>query len=508
MGRLPFDPGKMRGAKPPKAAEPAPAEGVLTVSRLAAMISTVVGDHLPARVRVVGEVSGARRSTHLYFGLKDAGALISAAVFASNLRKLGFEPRDGQQIVATGRVEFYEPQGRITLIVEAIEPVGQGAHELRFKQLCEELRRLGWFAAERKRPLPTFPRKVAVVTSRTGAALQDVLDTMARRCPAVGVVLVPVKVQGEGAAEQVVRALAHLAANHEKLGIDAVIVTRGGGSPEDLDAFNEREVARAIVQCPVPVVAAIGHETDTTIAELVADERCATPTQAAMRLTPDRDALHRQLDALANRCRTDLVRTIRFERQRLAAAARHPVLADPRGATRLAGEQMGRTRDRLADAIHGALDHAERGTERSHGALARVQPRRQLDAARAASETGSLRLRRAVATSLAADASRVVACSQHLESVGPGAVLRRGYSCTVRPDGRVVRDAAELSIGERLTTHLAQGSFQADVASTQPGALPAPIPARPRADKPGPTRPAGSPQPPARDQLDLFGGAG
>ncbi len=286
MGRLPFDPGKMRGAKPPKAAEPAPAEGVLTVSRLAAMISTVVGDHLPARVRVVGEVSGARRSTHLYFGLKDAGALISAAVFASNLRKLGFEPRDGQQIVATGRVEFYEPQGRITLIVEAIEPVGQGAHELRFKQLCEELRRLGWFAAERKRPLPTFPRKVAVVTSRTGAALQDVLDTMARRCPAVGVVLVPVKVQGEGAAEQVVRALAHLAANHEKLGIDAVIVTRGGGSPEDLDAFNEREVARAIVQCPVPVVAAIGHETDTTIAELVADERCATPTQAAMRSPP------------------------------------------------------------------------------------------------------------------------------------------------------------------------------------------------------------------------------
>lgn len=203
VGRLPSNPARL-GAKPPKAAEPARAEGVLTVSRLAEMISTVVGDHLPARVRVVGEVGGARGSTRLYFGLQGRRGADRAAVFASNLRKLGFEPRDGQQIVATGRVEFYEPQGRVTLIVEAIEPGWTGAHELRFKQLCEELRRLGWFAATQT-PAPDLPRKVAVVTSRTGEALQDVLDTMARRCPAVGVVLVPVKVQGEAEAEQVVR---------------------------------------------------------------------------------------------------------------------------------------------------------------------------------------------------------------------------------------------------------------------------------------------------------------
>lgn len=502
MGRLPFDPSKMRGVRPPEPAKPSPGEGVLTVTRLAAMIRGVVEDHLPPKVRVVGEVSGARRSTHLYFGLKDAGALISAAIFASNLRKLGFEPRDGQEVVATGRVEFYEPQGRVTLIVEKLEPVGQGAHELRFKQLCEELRQLGWFAPERKRPLPTFPRKVAVVTSRTGAALQDVLDTMARRCPAVGVVLAPVKVQGDAAAEQVVRALSYLSTNHHALGVDAIIVTRGGGSPEDLAAFNDREVALAIVECAIPVVAAIGHETDTTIAELVADERCATPTQAAMRLTPDRDALHRQLDALANRFRTDLTRTIRFERQRLATAARHPVLADPRGAARLAADRLTRTRDALDDAIGTTLGTSQRRHDQCRAALDRLQPRRQLAGARASADAQTTRLSRALATALASRGARIASLTQQLESVGPKAVLRRGYSCTVRQDGSVVRDAADVTPGERLTTHLARGSIQSDVVDARLDAPPAPGPASQpaRPAKPRPTR--------GRDQLDLFGKPG
>ncbi|VAX42620.1 Exodeoxyribonuclease VII large subunit, partial [hydrothermal vent metagenome] len=180
MGRLPFDPNRMQGTPPkePAKSKPGAAQGVLTVSRLAALIRGVVEDHLPRTVRVVGEVSSSRKSTHLYFSLKDAGAVLGAVAFASTLRKIGFTPRDGQEVLATGRIEFYEPQGRLTLIVEKLEPVGQGAHELRFRQLCDELRKLGWFAQDRKRPLPTFPRRVAVVTSRTGAALQDVLSTM------------------------------------------------------------------------------------------------------------------------------------------------------------------------------------------------------------------------------------------------------------------------------------------------------------------------------------------
>jgi len=511
MGRLPFDPSKMRGVQPPAPDKPAPsaAEGVLTVSGLNALIRGAVEDHLPARVRVVGEVSGLRRSTHLYFALKDAGAVVSAAVFASNLRKLAFEPRDGQEVLATGRIEFYAAQGRVTLIVEKLDPVGQGAHELRFRQLCQELRELGWFAPERKRPLPSFPRKVAVVTSETGAALQDVLSTMAKRCPTVGVVVVPVRVQGDAAAEQVVRALEHLSERHEELGVDAVIVTRGGGSPEDLAAFNDREVARAIVECRVPVVAAIGHETDTTIAELVADERCATPTQAAVRLTPDRDALHRQLDALAGRFRTDLARTLRFERQRVASAARHPVLAHPNGAARLAAERLTRTHHRLASAMSTAAQGAQRRCERAQAGLDRLQPDRLLAAAKLSAATHRGRLDRAMATGLASRATGLHALGQRLEAVGPRAVLRRGYSCTLRPDGTVVSDAAELEVGERLTTHLANGSFQSDVAETSPASPGGRAPIK---------APPGSPTPRAKpsirkvrlspDQLDLFGGGG
>jgi exodeoxyribonuclease VII large subunit len=516
MGRLPFDPKKMRGSTDATPPEPRPGvgDGVLTVSRLASLIRGVVDDHLPSKVRVVGEISGARRSTHLYFSLKDSGAVISATVFASTLRKVGFEPRDGQEIIATGRIEFYEPQGRVTLIVEKLEPIGQGAHELRFRQLCDELRELGWFEVGRKRPLPTFPRRVAVITSRTGAALQDVLSTMAKRCPSVAVSVVPVRVQGDGAAGQVVHALEYLSREHNRLGIDAVIVTRGGGSPEDLAAFNEREVARAIVECRVPVVAAIGHETDTSLAELVADERCATPTQAAVRLTPDRVALGRQLDALAGRFRTDLARTLRFERQRLTSAARHPVLADPRGATRLAGQRLTALRAGLSVAVARGVQDADRRLEHAGLGIDRNRVRPLLAAARTATRSQELRLSRAVGSAVSVSMAMVAATEGRLKAVGPGAVLRRGFSCTTRPDGSIARRAADLKPGERLTTHLAEGSFTSDVIETLGTSL---------VDAAGPT--STTPSVPIKrkkpqksdgqsdpsdeaDQLDLFGGGG
>jgi len=520
MGRLPFDPNRMRRAKqqaeggqsapasPSKAKVPSPAEGVLSVSRLAALIRGVLDDGLPRKVRVVGEITGARRSTHLYLALKDSGAVISAVLFASQLKKLQFDPRDGQEVVATGRVEFYEPQGRVSLIIEKLEPVGEGAAEARFRQLCEELRALGWFAPERKRPLPTFPGKIAVVTSPTGAALQDVLITMAKRCPAVAVAVVPVRVQGDSAAREVVRAIDFLSREHERLGIDAVIVTRGGGSPEDLAAFNDREVARAIVDCCVPVVAAIGHETDTSIAELVADERCATPTQAAMRLTPDREALGSQLDALSRRFRTDLARTLRYEHQRLAAASRHPVLADPRGATRLAQEQLATACDDIDDAARGAMAAAADRFERARQRLHTQDPRRAVASARERLDARAARLLREVAHRYAMHRAAVGSLGERLEAIGPAAVLRRGYSCTLRADGTAARDAAALTPGERLTTYLARGSVEADVVRVSDVGLGTPHAptAQPAPRKQPGKRPAKPPRETDReaDQLDLF----
>ncbi|MCA9289351.1 MAG: exodeoxyribonuclease VII large subunit, partial [Phycisphaerales bacterium] len=345
--RLPFDPGKMRGTPPAHAgssnspSEPAakpPVDRPMSVAALAGLIAGAL-ETLPRPVRVAGEISGLRDRTHWYFDLKDADAVVSCVMFASAARKAGFVPENGQAVVAGGRVEFYAKGGKVSLICDRLEPVGAGALELAFRKLVGEIRALGWFDPERKRALPTFPRRIAVVTSRTGAALQDVLDTARRRCPAVDIAVVDVRVQGDRAAGEVAAAIEWLGRRHTHLGIDAILVTRGGGSMEDLWAFNEKPVAAAIVACPVPVVAAIGHETDVTIAELVADERAATPTQAAMRLIPDRAALGEQVEAVASALRGSI------ERQTAAAKrAEQQHAGELRGGVRLA---LARDRSRV-----------------------------------------------------------------------------------------------------------------------------------------------------------------
>src|SRR5690606_26173107 len=214
---------------------------------------------------------------HWFFSLKDERATIRCVCFASSARQVECPVRDGMQVVCTGRVDFYDAQGHVQLYVDRIEPVGQGALELRLRQLMEELRELGYFDEAAKKPLPVLPRRVAVVTSRSAAALQDVIDTARRRWAGCRLYLYDVRVQGAAAAPEIARAIDALGRQHKRLRLDAIIVSRGGGSIEDLWAFNERIVAEAIHRCPLPIVAAIGHETDTTVAELVADLRCSTP---------------------------------------------------------------------------------------------------------------------------------------------------------------------------------------------------------------------------------------
>ncbi|MDF1870954.1 MAG: exodeoxyribonuclease VII large subunit, partial [Phycisphaerales bacterium] len=268
-----------------------PGEKPLTVTQLASTIESAIKSTFPTKVRVIAEISSVTNRTHFYFTLKDQNATISAVLFASAAKRSRSIPTHGQQVIATGKLDYYAPSGRLSLIVDKLEPVGEGDLEQRYKALCEDLRARGWFDPLTKKPLPIFPRSIAIITSATGAALQDVLDTANKRCPAVNMLVVDARVQGDQAKSQIANALNQISKHHEQFGIDAIILTRGGGSLEDLWAFNEPIVAKAIHDCPVPIVAAIGHETDTTIAELVADERAATPTQAAMNLSPDRDAL-------------------------------------------------------------------------------------------------------------------------------------------------------------------------------------------------------------------------
>ena len=468
-----------------------------TVSQLAVRIEGSLRDGLPQTIRVVGEISGARERTHWYFDLKDAGAVISCVLFASAARRLKVHPTQGARVVVTGRIDYYAKAGKVSFIADRIEPVGEGALDQAFRALVEELKALGWFDPARKRPLPTFPRRIAVITSRSGAALQDVIDTARRRCPAIDIALVDVRVQGDGAAAEIARAISAVSASAATLGIDAIIVTRGGGSKEDLWAFNERIVAQEIVNASVPIVAAIGHETDTTIAELVADERAATPTQAAMRLTPDREALARQLDALQRRAIASLVKTIRFERQRLITAARHPAMADPR-----------RTLSRLADRaavlqwrLTGAMrDTIAQANENASKTARRLEPHRPIavHARRAAVlEHVSRRLQRATAVHLTTVLHRLDSATRQLDAVSPLDVLTRGYSVTLDRSGRAIRSSGDVSPGDSLTTRVADGS----IASTVVGTGHAPPPTSPK----NPTRRAKAVQSSLdKPQLDLF----
>ncbi|MCL4743573.1 MAG: exodeoxyribonuclease VII large subunit [Phycisphaerales bacterium] len=504
-----FDPSKM--AHQPVSRAALPSDAPISVSALAARIARAIDDGLPARVRVVGEVGNCKRSTHWYFTLRDEKAVISAAIWGNKASKSRFEPRDGLRVIATGHVDYYAKTGRITLIVDALEPVGEGPLDARKRALIEELRALGWLDHARKRPLPTFPRRIAVVTSRTGAALQDVLDTMKRRCPAVEVLVVDVRVQGEDAAPQVARALRALSERREVFGIDAVLLTRGGGSAEDLHAFNEREVAEAIVRCAVPVVAAIGHETDTTIADLVADERAATPTQAAVRLTPDGAALLRQVGALHRRLASDTRRRLDLERHRLLSASRVGLFADPRAAVR---ERWGGVMRCAADLRAAASRAASTAARRLHAAavaLERHRPaeayarrramltsaderlRRAMHGAITAPDLGGLstRLARAQRAACAACAARIGERERTLKAFDPFAVLARGYTCTFDERGRLIRSASDARPGRHVRTRTADGEFGSIVTPRPQG---------------GPSRPP--PIDPPREPLDLFGEGG
>lgn len=501
MSRLPFDPDRVRGGDEPTTpvgSKDAP----LSVSQVTDLINQALVDHLPRKVSVIGEISNLSRRGHWYFSLKDEGAVLKCVAWASKANKFGFDAKDGLSVVAKGSIQFYGPQGQTQLYVDSLEPVGAGALELRFRALCEELRALGYFDVETKKPIPTFPRRVAIITSAKGAALQDCIDTMSRRCKAVGILVVDVRVQGSQAAPEIVKALKHIAKNHERLRVDAVLLTRGGGSIEDLWAFNERIVADALRHYPIPTVAAIGHETDTTIAELVADQRCATPTQAATLLTPETRELLVQVDQSARRLAMNAHHRLRYAVQQLAGRRqslhsavqtniRHSAMATQRLATRLGPlrpdrvvMQRSRRLGIAAVRLHAAgRQIIQREAARPEGLNARLD-----QAATHRFETIAARLDRAGAT---------------LRSVDPRRVLKRGYSITHLPDGTVVRTVADAPAGTRLLTNVSDGTIASEVESSSPR----------QADQTPSTNPppqrkkrksASGAKSSSRDQLELF----
>ncbi len=513
----------MKAADKAKRTSPAPApsasEGVssggagvspairpISVSQLAANIDLALKDKLPAKVPVRGEISGFKKQNHWYFSLKDEHAVISCVMFASSARKQTFSPADGNEVLATGRIEFWKRGGRTQLYIDKLEPIGAGALEARFRALCDELRTLDYFDPARKKPLPLFPQRIAIVTSRNAAALQDVIDTARKRCPSVELSLIDVRVQGDNAAPQITRAIDWLSKNAAKLGIDAILVTRGGGSIEDLWAFNERAVADALFRCTVPVVAAIGHETDTTIAELVADERCATPTQAAMRLIPDRMALLEQLDHLGARLHGRVDRTLTSERRhittirtRLTHASAHSLSRQSLRIERLTARLARHRPDALYARRRTRLDRASDRLAGAIGMRIAAAPHRHLFDS----------LADGLARSLERAEARIGALDRELAVVSPIAVLARGYSMTLTPAGAILRRAGDATSGDLLTTRLAEGSITSRVESAgklDPATTPTAVPKLPeraplKSARRGPLRRRKGADP---SQMDLF----
>jgi exodeoxyribonuclease VII large subunit len=444
---------------------------ILTVTELTSQVKNLLEGGFP-RVAVSGELSNCRRqsSGHLYFTLKDAGATLGAVMWRQSSARLKFEAKDGIEVVCHGRLELYLPHGKYQLIAERMEPLGAGALALAFEQLKEKLEREGLFEPARKRALPFLPRRIGVVTSPTGAALRDFLRVLHLRYPALPVFIVPARVQGEGAGADVAAAIDRLSAGGE---VDVVVVTRGGGSMEDLWAFNEEIVARAIARSRVPVVSAIGHEIDFTIADFVSDRRAPTPTGAAELLAPVRADLEASLLLLTRRLQRGLQRTVQERREKLLRLRFG--LGDPRRQLSDRRLALAELEERLSAGLRGVFEMRrlalkqlrERTEARNPRAdlASRVRSLHQLRSAleRAGQRALALqgrhvalqqqraRLATTARTLLQARQQALRVASARLEAISPQRVFERGYSLTklVRT-GHLVRTASDAPPGEEL----------------------------------------------------------
>ena len=511
MAREPFNPDLIRTPREERAAS---APGPITVSQLTAMVKRAIESALPPTVHVVGEISNFKRhsSGHLYFTLKDRASELSCVMWRSTAAKLKFSPEDGLEIIATGSVEVFERAGRYQLYVRKLEPRGVGALELAFRQLCEKLSQEGLFDERHKRTLPHYPQRIALVTSPTGAVVADMLRTIERRYPCVHLLLYPVRVQGPGAAAEIAKAIGRLNGNAERLGgIDLMIVGRGGGSLEDLWAFNEESVARAIHASRIPIISAVGHEVDVSVSDLVADVRAATPTAAAEIAVPVLDEILADLAAQESRlhrvatgitqllaARLDGLRQRRAFHEPLVAVHRREQTVDEltNRMHRSLGDRLQNRRRRL-DTLQQILQRIAPHTylrrtavrlrdvqHRLHWSVTRrlteaeramIGSTRRIDRCSPANTVGRLseEVRRRAETLPALLCHRLSLlneCVRRQEEVLAAlcykSVLGRGFSITRQKKGRkVVRSVGQLADRDRIVTELADGEFESDVVN-------------------------------------------
>jgi len=447
----------------------APERRVWTVQALVAAVRTHI-EREYSDCWVEGEISNLRLpdSGHLYFTLKEQTAQVRVVMFRSSARLLRFRPENGLHVTVRGRITVYEDRGELQISAEFMEPQGAGALQLAFEQLKARLQAEGLFDAARKKPIPALPQRIGIITSPQGAALHDILNILARRHHSANVLIYPAQVQGDSAAGEVIAGLKHF---HQELlrkgAVEVIIIARGGGSAEDLAAFNDEGLARAVAESKIPVISAIGHETDFTILDFVADLRAPTPSAAAELVIKSRQEIEAQTDDLSNR----LARAVRYRllmaRQELTNRAQHGAFARMMDGIHRRQQKVDEQRYRLEKAERQLLERCHRRAESVSAAVRHYDARRRLASVRQQLEAQLANLTATTRRRLLQSRSTLERQTASLEALSPVAILNRGYALVFDAKGQLVKDAGRLKAGEEVSARLAQGRVRARVTATE-----------------------------------------
>jgi exodeoxyribonuclease VII large subunit len=431
---------------------------IYSVRQVSLLIKTALEEILPSRLVVSGEISDWKihHSGHCYFSLKDQDSILPCVMWKSSFAKTKFEPENGMAVLAKGYVDVYLPQGKYQFYVDKLDPSGVGALQLAFEQTVRRLQEEGLFDEKYKKSLPPYPMRIGILTSPTGAAIEDIRDSIFNRWPCTELFLYPVPVQGEDAAAKIAKALRGINKKNKQLKLDLLIVGRGGGSMEDLWAFNEEVLARAIFDSAIPVISAVGHEIDTTIADLVADARASTPTKAGVVAVPDIKEVLANLNNIQKRLTADISAGLQLAEQNLqtllaSAAFRNPLLT-----VNNAGQRLDELETRLADSQRMSLTQARERLHKSFELITKIEPHRIIARHRLKLTDLKNKADLAVGNIINRLKLQLTAQQNSLRTMDPRSVLHRGYSITTsKTTGRVLASINDVSVGDILVTELA-----------------------------------------------------
>jgi exodeoxyribonuclease VII large subunit len=435
---------------------------VYTVSEVTSLIKVALEQNLPSRLAVTGEISDWKQhfSGHCYFSLKDAGGVLPCVMWKSRFSKVKFAPENGMAIIATGYIDVYPPHGKYQFYADKLEPVGVGALRLAFEQMAKKLMAEGLFDEEHKKPLPLYPMRIGMVTSASGAVLLDIADSIYNRWPCAKMFLCPVSVQGEGAAEEIAATISDLNRQDKKLRLDVLIVGRGGGSLEDLWAFNEEVLARAIFASKIPVISAVGHEIDVTIADMVADARASTPTKAGMIAVPDIQEVLAQLEGAESRLKTYVESRLKYAGQGLETILASSVFKNPYWLVNNALQRVDEAQMRLAESAKGLFGQLRQRLAGVLEQIMRIEPGRLLAERRVQLNNLYNAAQAKIWNVLGKRKLQLTALENKLVVMDPKSVLSRGYSITTnKQTGKIVVKPDDVELEDVLTTELANQNF-------------------------------------------------